>query len=144
MNPPFKPKYTSFDYLGFTFKPKIVRNQSGRIYLGFTPVISKKAPKVITHKLIKLELHRMVHLQLPQLAHVVTDKLQGWLHYFGKFHMSAMRYIMRVLNLRLTKWVRNKYKRFRRKHRCFAYIWLREASMKYPAMFEHWKISFTS
>lgn len=142
-HPPFKPKYVSFDFLGFTFKPRIVRNQSGRIYLGFTPAISKKAQKVIAQKLFKLKLHRMVHLQLPQVAHVVADKLRGWLHYFGKFRMSAMRFIMRVLNLRLTKWVRNKYKRFRRKHWYFAYKWLKETSKKYPTMFVHWKVGFT-
>lgn len=141
-HPPFKPKYVSFDFLGFTFKPRIVRNHTGRIYRGFTPAISKKAQSVITDKLFKLKLHRMVHLQLPQVANVLASKLRGWLHYFGKFRMSAMRYIMRVLNFRLTRWVRNKYKRFKKKHWYFAYLWLKETSKKYPTMFEHWKAGF--
>ena len=49
-HPPFKPKYVSFDFLGFTFKPRIVRSDKGRIYRGFTPAISKKAQKVIVEK----------------------------------------------------------------------------------------------
>lgn len=141
--PPFKPKHVSFDFLGFTFKPRVVRSKTGRIYRGFTPAISKKSQKVISEKFFELKLHRMVHLQLPQLAEILTDKLRGWFHYFGKFRMSAMRFVMRVLNFRLIRWVRNKYKRFRRKHWYFAYKWLKETSIKYPTMFEHWKIGFT-
>jgi group II intron reverse transcriptase/maturase len=141
-HPPFKPKYVSFDFLGFTFKPRIVRSHTGRIYRGFTPAISKKAQRVITNKLFKLKLHRMVHLQLPQVANVLASKLRGWLYYFGKFRMSAMRYIMRVLNFRLIRWVRNKHKRFKKKHWYFAYLWLKETSKKYPTMFVHWKVGF--
>lgn len=84
----------------------------------------------------------MVLLQLPQVAYVIVDKFRGWLNYFGKFRKSALRYTMRILNFRLTKWVRNKYKRFRKKHWYFAFKWLRETSKKYPTMFEHWKVGF--
>jgi group II intron reverse transcriptase/maturase len=142
-HPPFKPKYVSFDFLGFTFKPRIVRSGKGRIYRGFTPAISKKAQKVIAEKFFDLKLHRMVHLQLSQLAEILADKLRGWFNYFGKFRMSEMRFIMRVLNFRLVRWVKNKYKRFRNRHWYFAYKWLRETSKKYPTMFEHWKMGFS-
>jgi len=141
-HPPFKPQYVSFDFLGFTFKPRIVRS-NGKLHLGFTPAISRKAQKVIAEKFFELKLHRMVHLQLPQIANILADKLRGWFNYFGKFRLSEMRFIMRVLNFRLVRWVKNKYKRFRNRHWYFAYKWLREISSKYPAMFEHWKMGFS-
>ena len=140
-HPPFKPQYVTFDFLGFTFKPRIVRS-NGKLHLGFTPAISKKAQKAIAEKFFDLKLHRMVHLQLPQLAEILADKLRGWFNYYGKFRMSEMRFIMRVLNFRLIRWVKNKYKRFWNRHWYCAYKWLRETSKKYPTMFEHWKMGF--
>jgi RNA-directed DNA polymerase len=140
-HPPFKPQYVTFDFLGFTFKPRIVRS-NGKLHLGFTPAISKKAQKVIAEKFFDLKLHRMVNLQLPQLAEILADKLRGWFNYYGNFRMSEMRFIMRVLNFRLIRWVKNKYKRFRNRHWYNAYLWLKDTSKKYPTMFEHWKMGF--
>jgi group II intron reverse transcriptase/maturase len=141
-HPPFKPKYVSFDFLGFTFKPRIVRKH-GKLFRGFSPAISRKSQKVITQALFKMKLHRMVHLQLPQLATLLADKLRGWIYYFGRVRKSEMRFVFRVLNFRLVKWVRNKYKRFRKRHWFFAWKWLAEISKRYPTMFEHWKFGFT-
>jgi RNA-directed DNA polymerase len=140
-HPPFKPKHVSFDFLGFTFKPRIVRS-NGKIHRGFTPAISKKSQKVIARTLFKMKLHRMVHLQLPQVALIFADKLRGWINYFGKVRMSALRTVMRTINFRIMRWVRNKYKRFWNCHWYFAYKWLKETSKKYPTLFEHWKYGF--
>lgn len=141
-HPPFKPKYESFDFLGFTFKPRLIKTSNGKFYRGFTPGISKKSQKVINFTLFKMKLHRMVHLQLPQLARLLAAKLRGWLHYFGRVRMSSLRGVMRNLNFRLAKWVRNKFKRFRRKHRYNAFKWLRELSQHYPNLFVHWQYGF--
>lgn len=135
-HPPFKPKYVSFDFLGFTFKPRIVRG-NGKLYRGFTPAISKKGQKVISQTLFKMKIHRMSHLQLSKVAEILADKLRGWINYFGRVRMSEMRFVFRTFNFRLTKWVRNKYKRFRRRHWYFAFKWLKETSIKYPTMFIH-------
>ena len=96
--------------------------RNGKLHRGFTPAISKKAQKVLAEKFFELKLHRMVHLQLPQLAEILADKLRGWFNYYGKFRMSEMRFIMRVLNFRLVRWVKNKYKRFRNRHWYNAYL----------------------
>lgn len=39
--PPFKVRYQKFDFLGYTFKPRIVKER-GKIKLGFSPAISQK------------------------------------------------------------------------------------------------------
>lgn len=142
-HPPFKPKHVSFDFLGFTFKPRLIRTSNGKHMLGFTPGISRKSQKVIVQALFKMKIHRMVHLQLPYIARLLSDKLRGWLFYFGRVRMSELRYVMRIINFRLSRWVRNKYRRFRRRNWYSAYLWLKETSKKYPTMFEHWKHGFT-
>jgi len=141
-HPPFKVQYVSFDFLGFTFKPRMVKGYYGNFHLGFTPSISRKSQKRINQTLFKMKLHRMVHLRLPDLARIIADKVRGWIYYYGKVRMSELHYIFRFLNKRLAKWVRNKYRRFRRKHWFFAYKWLQETAKQFPNMFVHWQQGF--
>jgi len=141
-HPPFKVHYLTFDFLGFTFKPRMVKGYFGNFHLGFTPSISRRNQKRINQILFKLKLHRMVHLRLSDLAGIIADRLRGWIYYYGKVRMSELHYVFRFLNMRLAKWVRNKYRRFRRKHWFFAYKWLQETAKHYPNLFVHWHYGF--
>jgi len=141
-HPPFKVHYVTFDFLGFTFKPRIVKGYFGHFHLGFTPSISRKSQKRISQTLFKLKIHRMVRLRLPDLARIITDKVRGWIYYYGRVRMSELHYVFRFLNKRLAKWVSNKYRRFRNKHWFFAYKWLQETAKQYPTMFVHWQKGF--
>ena len=133
--------YRSFDFLGYTFKPRIVKVR-GIIQMGFSPGISRKSQKRINEGCYKLKLHRMVHLTLDKIAIILRSKTRGWISYFGKFRRSDMHGVFRTLNFRLARWVRNKYRRFRRKRRSFAYKWLVEVSKNFPNLFVHWEYGF--
>jgi len=37
----------AFDFLGYTFRPRGVKNKHGQIFVGFAPAISQKAAKEI-------------------------------------------------------------------------------------------------
>jgi hypothetical protein len=50
--------------------------------------------------------------------------------------------LFRVVNLRLTRWVRNKYRKFRRRHWYNAFKYLQGITKSYPNLFEHWKYGF--
>jgi group II intron reverse transcriptase/maturase len=139
--PPFKPKYQKFDFLGYTFKPRIVKER-GKVKLGFSPAISQKSLKRMARELYKFKIHRMVHLNLSDIAAILQAKLSGWINYYGKFRMSEMRRIFRLLNFRLARWIRNKYRRFRKKHWYNSYKQLKHISADYPNMFVHWKYGF--
>jgi len=139
--PSIKPSHQKFDFLGFTFKPHMVRDK-GRTFLSVTPSISQKSTKRITDGFYKLKLHRMTHLTLDKLATILEAKTVGWINYYGKFRKSGLRKVFRMLNMRLVQWVRNKYRRFRRKHWHFAYKWLKEVSKNYPNTFVHWVHGF--
>jgi RNA-directed DNA polymerase len=139
--PPFKVYYQKFDFLGFTFKPRIIQER-GKIKLGFTPAISQKNIARITDELRKLEIHRWVHFPLSRIAEMLKAKIRGWLNYYSKFRKSELRKLFRVVNLRLAKWVRNKYRKFRRRHWFLAYKYIQGIAKSYPNLFEHWKHGF--
>lgn len=137
--PPFKVHYQKFNFLGFTFKPRIVKLKGGKIKLGFTPAISGKSIKRISKELFQLKIHRWVHFSINKIASLLKLKIRGWINYYGKFRMSEMRKLFRVLHMRLAKWICNKYRRFRRKHWYFSYKYLQGICKQYPNLFEHWK-----
>ena len=89
-----------------------------------------------------MKLHRVVHLHLPDLVAIIADKVLRWIYYYGKARMSEIHYVFRFLNLRLAKWVRNKYRQFRCKHWFYAYKWLQETVKQYHDLFEHCKYGF--
>ena len=139
--PPFKTRYQKFDFLGFTFKPRISQDR-GRQKLGFSPAISQKSSARISDELRKLKIHRWSHFSLSRVGELLKSKIRGWLNYYAKFRKSEMRHLFRNLNMRLSKWVSNKYRRFRRKHWFFAYKHLQGIAKSYPYLFEHWKVGF--
>jgi group II intron reverse transcriptase/maturase len=141
-HPPFEVKHVTFDFLGFTFRPRMVKSNKGKFLLGFTPSISRVNQRRMNQTLFKIKLHRMVHLRLSDLAAIIAGKVRGWIYYYGKVRMSEMHQVFRYLNMRLGKWVRNKYRRFRRKHWFFAYKWLQETAKHYPNLFVHWQYGF--
>ncbi len=88
--PPFKVYYQKFDFLGFTFKPRIIKER-GKIKLGFTPAISQKNIARISKELFKLKIHRWVHFPLSKIAELLKSKTRGCLNYYAKFRKSELR-----------------------------------------------------
>ena len=136
--PPFKVKYQKFDFLGFTFKPRVIKER-GKIKLGFTPAISQKSRSRIAKELQEMNFHRWVQHPISDIARLLKLKIRGWLNYYGKFRMSEMRKLFRVLHPRLTKWIRNKYRRFRKKPWYVSYKYLQKLYKDFPNLFEHWQ-----
>lgn len=136
--PPFKVKYQKFDFLGYTFKPRIIKER-GKIKLGFSPAMSQKSRSRIAKELQTMKIHRWVQFPIQKIAGLLKLKLRGWLNYYGKFRMSEMRKLFRVIHLRLTKWIRNKYRRFRKKPWYVGYKYLQKLSRAFPNLFEHWQ-----
>ena len=38
-------EHESFDFLGYTFRPRLSKNRKGKMFVNFTPAISRKAAK---------------------------------------------------------------------------------------------------
>ena len=65
--------------------------------------------------------------------------LRGWIHYYGKFHKSALYTVFRHLNRTLARWAMRKFKRLRRHRRC-AEHWLGRVARREPRLFAHWEL----
>lgn len=130
----------SFDFLGFTFKPKLCRTSSGEKFWGFRPAISRKSEKRIIGELRKLAIQRWVYYDLQGIANILAPKIRGWLYYYGRYRISELHLIFRQLNIRLAKWARRKYKL---KTYAKSYGWLKRIIKWYPNTFIHWEYGFT-
>jgi RNA-directed DNA polymerase len=130
----------SFDFLGFTFKPRLCAKANGQKFWGFRPAISKKNEKRINDELKRIAIHKWTQLSIPELAHALSSKIRGWINYHGKFRISELQKVFRQLNIRLAKWARNKYKLISYSK---SYGWLKRVIKYYPNTFVHWEYGFT-
>ena len=130
----------SFDFLGFTFKPRLCLKSNGEKFWGFRPAISKKSEKRILGELRKLKIHRWIYMNIHQVSQRLRAKVRGWLNYYGRFRKSELSWIFRHLNIRISKWARNKYKL---KTYSKSYGWLKRMVKWYPNTFLHWEHGFT-
>jgi len=130
----------SFDFLGFTFKPRLCEKSNGEKFWGFRPAISKKSEKRITGELRKMAIQRWMSYDIHGLANALAPKIRGWLYYYGKFRLSEMNRVFRLLNIRLARWARKKYKL---RTYSKSYGWLKRIIRFYPNTFVHWQYGFT-
>jgi len=130
----------AFDFLGFTFKPRVCEKSDGVKFWGFRPAISKKSEKRIADEMRKLAFHKWVYLDIHGLAAALSPKIQGWLNYYGKFRMSEMDRVFWLLNIRIAKWARRK---FRMNNYSKSFGWLKRTMRLYPNTFVHWRYGFT-
>lgn len=128
----------SFDYLGFTFKPRLCKRDDGQRFWGGTPGISTKSK--IYESLRRTGVCGLVHLCLSEIAELLASPLRGWIRYYGHFRLSALGVVFDNLNYRLLKWVKKKFKYsgYRK-----AKVWLRHKMKCYPNTFVHWLYGFT-
>ena len=139
-----KVKSQQFDFLGYTFRPRKLITKDGDILFGFSPSISRKSTRSIVGTCRKLGFHRWTHMDIHQLSKALASKIRGWLYYYGKFHISALKQAFRLVNRRLVKWAFNKYKRFKRtKSLRTARLWMLQVSKNYAYLFPHWLLGFT-
>ncbi len=131
----------SFDFLGFTFKPRLCATSNGEKFWGFRPAISKKSQNKIIDELRKLAFHKWSSYDLQGLADALAPKIRGWINYYGRFRISELQQLFRLLNIRIAKWIRWKYKL---KTYAQSYGRLKRIIRWYPNTFVHWKYGFTA
>src|SRR5690625_5708783 len=80
----------AFDFLGFTFRPRLSKNRWGKHFVNFTPAISNKSKKSIQQKVRDWKLQLKAEKDLTDLANMFNSVIQGWINYYGKFYKSEM------------------------------------------------------
>jgi RNA-directed DNA polymerase len=131
-----------FDFLGYTFRPRLVRNNRRIFFVSFSPAMSAKAAKRIRMVIKKVwNLKNRITNELSDLAKLYNPAIQGWLNYYGKFHGSKLYSgVIDYLNTTLMRWAMKKYKLFRKRPQK-AGAWLKQIQREQPTLFAHWKFA---
>ena len=130
---------TSFDFLGYTFRPRRSKNQWGKYFINFSPAMSAKAGKAIRQEVRSWKLHLRSDKSLLDLSRMFKANIQGWINYYGRFYKSAMYPTLRHINRKLCLWATRKYKKLKH-HRRRAEYRLGSIAKMHPGMFPHWKL----
>ena len=131
--------YQKFDFLGYTFRPRLARRQQGRIGVSFSPAVSNKALKAIRRELRSWTLPRRSDKSLDDLARMFNPIIRGWINYYGRYYKSALYPTLRHIDAKLAQWAYWKYKSLRG-HRRRARHWLDHATRRQPSLFAHWSL----
>ena len=136
-----KGKYpnTQFDFLGYTFRPRLVKNRKrNSMFVNFTPAVSKSALTSMRQTTRKLNYRNRTNLSLADIARLHNPILRGWLGYYGKFYPSAMYPVLRHFNRTLVAWAMKKFRRMK-SHKMRASRFLKGIAEKCPHLFVHWQ-----
>lgn len=132
---------TRFDFLGYTFRPRLSKGTSGQYFASFSPAVSRKAQTAMRQAVRDWQLHLKTSGSLEDLARMVNPIVRGWIQYYGLFHKSALYGVLNHLNRALILWVRKKFKKFKQ-HRRRAMHLLGRIAQKQPELFVHWGLGF--
>jgi RNA-directed DNA polymerase len=129
----------SFDFLGYTFRPRRSKTRWGKFFISFTPAVSNKAAKAMRATLRSWALHNRSDKSLEDLARMFNPVLQGWINYYARFYKSALYPTLRHVDQVLARWAERKYKKLHG-HLRRARHWLARVARTRPRLFAHWKL----
>jgi RNA-directed DNA polymerase len=129
----------NFDFLGFTFRPRLAKNRWGQYFVCFTPAISNEAGKTIRQTTRRWRLHLRSDKSLEDLSRILRPVVRGWINYYGSFYKSALYPTLRHLNKILVRWAMRKYKKLKG-HLTRAVYWLGRIAKRQPTLFPHWQM----
>jgi RNA-directed DNA polymerase len=132
-----------FDFLGFTFRPRLSKSRKGKLYVSFSPAVSNEATKSIRQMLRSWRLPRRSDKSLEDFARMFDPMIRGWINYYGSYYKSALYPTLWHLDSLLSKWASRKYGRLRGRQR-EAQRWLRRVRHGRPWLFAHWRFAYGS
>jgi len=103
----------SFDFLGFTFRPRLIKTRQGKKMVCFLPAISQKAAKRIRTEINRWSWLKWQQGDIKDIIRFSQSKLRGWMEYYGKFGRSAIANVLFHFDMKLSRWAKRKYKRLK-------------------------------
>lgn len=103
----------TFDFLGYTFRPRRAKNRKGQVFLSFSPAISVKAQKAKREEIREWNLPSCTGKTLEEIAKWINPKVRGWINHYGNFYRSALYPLMNHIEYKLCLWACKKYKRLK-------------------------------
>lgn len=131
----------SFDFLGYTFKPRRSRNRRGELFTSFSPGVSDKAAKAMRKTMRRRwKIARRTDKDLSDLANMFNPTLRSWIAYYGRFYRSALVPVFRPLDYAFVRWAERKYRKRLKGHTRRATRWLQAIARREPGLLAHWEI----
>jgi group II intron reverse transcriptase/maturase len=136
-------KTVKFDFLGYSFQPRTAKSKrTGKLFLGYDCAISISSRKRLSDKLEELDIINMSFKSIVGIAQKLNPYIRGWIHYYGKFRGYELSRVFYLLRIRLVRWARKRYKRYKNSLNK-AYQWLDRVRKQYPYLFYHWQLGFS-
>jgi group II intron reverse transcriptase/maturase len=89
-------EHITFDFLGYTFRPRAARDRRGGLFLSYQPAISTKAATKIRQTVRSWRIASTRNNQkLEDLAKLIDPSVRGWLNYYGRFYRSECARVLR-------------------------------------------------
>ena len=132
-----------FTFLGYTFRPRKAVDKYGRVYVNFSPAVSRDALKTMRQTIRGWHLQLKSDKSLADLSAMFAPILKGWQQYYGHFHGSALKPVWRNMNLFLLRWLMRKHKTLAG-HKTRAAETLKRLAQNQPRAFVHWSLGYLS
>ena len=132
-----------FTFLGYTFRPRKAVDKYGRVYVNFSPAVSRDALKAMRQTIRGWRLQLKSDKSLADLSAMFSPVLMGWQQYYGRFHGSALKAVWRHMNRFLVRWLMHKHKLLAG-HKTRAAQRLRQLAESWPEAFVHWRLGYMS
>jgi group II intron reverse transcriptase/maturase len=138
-NRPGSHEHERFTFLGYTFRPRLVRSKADVVFVSFAPAISDDAAKAIRRTIRRWRLHARSGTTLAELARAINPIVRGWINYYGRFYLSELTRSLVRINTYLMRWATRKCKRLRT-HPTRAWRMLGAVAASQPDLFAHWDL----
>ena len=130
-----------FDFLGYTFRPRLAAWPNGKYGVSFLPAASPTALKEIRRAVRRWSLQTRTDKALDDLARMFEPYIRGWINYYGRFYRSVLATTLRRIDVHLVKWARRTFKRLRQQPNG-ARMWLVSVIRRSPTLFAHWPLLY--
>ncbi len=127
-------KKVQFDFLGYTFRPRMCPTKKG-VRLLFTPCMSSKAKVRVLESIRKLNIKRM-KVPIQELAQHINSRVRGWMGYYCKINKWTTTGLWWRLHLNIIRWV----KKIRKTSKKNAIFYLKRIYKSNPILFVHWQM----
>jgi group II intron reverse transcriptase/maturase len=131
----------SFDFLGFTFQPRLLKSFTGQYFVGFNPAISTKAAKRIRLTIRRWKIQLRSDLSLEEISKSFSPIIRGWVNYYSLFVKYKLFDVLRYFDRRLERWAKRKFKSLKRRQGKANKLMTKIAKSQ-PNLFPHWKLKY--
>ena len=100
----------SFDFLGFTFRPRLTKCRDGILLVCFLPAVSRKAAQRIRDEINSWPWLKWTQGGVKSIIVYSRSKLRGWMAYYGKYGRGVISHVLFYFDKKLSRSAKHKYK----------------------------------